>query len=143
LGGAVAIYTAALDSRVKGIVSVAGFTPMRTDTVATGTGGIARYSKTRDILPRLGFFVGHESQIPYDYDDLLALIAPRPALIIEPLLDRDATPSDVHKAVEDARRVYGLYSASDHLMLSEPWDFNRLPNYMLHDAVQWMVKNER
>ena len=35
LGGTVAIYEAALDPRVKGIVSIAGFTPMRTDTAAS------------------------------------------------------------------------------------------------------------
>jgi pimeloyl-ACP methyl ester carboxylesterase len=141
LGGSVAIYTAALDSRVKGIVAVAGFTPMRSDTAATGTGGVARLSKTRDILPRLGFFVGHESQIPYDFDDLIAMIAPRPVLIVQPQLDREATPSDVHNAVDQARKVYTLYSAGDHLTLSEPWDFNRLPNSMLNDSVQWMLKN--
>ena len=48
LGGTVAIYAAALDSRVKGIVAVAGFTPMRTDTAATGTGGVARLRNERD-----------------------------------------------------------------------------------------------
>lgn len=139
LGGTVAIYTAALDSRVKGVVSVAGFTPMRTDTAPTGTGGVARFSKTRDILPRLGFFDGHESQIPYDFDDLIAMIAPRPVLVVQPQLDRDATPSDVHNAVEQARKVYTLYGASDHLRLSEPWDFNRLPDSTLNDSVQWML----
>src|SRR5579862_9205886 len=114
---------------------------MRSDTAATGTGGVARLSKTRDILPRLGFFVGHESQIPYDFDDLIAMIAPRPVLIVQPQLDREATPSDVHNAVDQARKVYTLYSAGDHLTLSEPWDLNRLPNSMLNDSVQWMLKN--
>src|SRR5262245_58203680 len=32
VGGTVALHTAALDSRVKGVVSICGFTPMRTDT---------------------------------------------------------------------------------------------------------------
>jgi pimeloyl-ACP methyl ester carboxylesterase len=143
LGGAVAIYTAALDSRVKGIVSVAGFTPMRTDTAASGTGGVARYSNVRDFIPRLGFFVGHESQIPYDFDDLLAMIAPRPALIVQPLLDREATPADVSMAVDKARRVYSLYGAGTKLSLSEPWDFNRLPINTLDQTVQWMSMNDK
>ena len=29
-------------------------------------------------MPRLGFFVGHERQIPYDFEDVLGAIAPRP-----------------------------------------------------------------
>jgi dienelactone hydrolase len=143
LGGTVAIYEAALDSRVKGIVSVAGFTPMRTDVTTRGDGGVARYSQERDLIPTLGFFVGHESQIPYDYQDLLAMIAPRPALVVQPVLDRDAVPEDVAGAVRQARQVYSLYGAQDKLAMREPWDYNRLPNNTLDDAVDWMKANLR
>ena len=141
LGGTVAIYEAALDSRVKGVVSIAGFTPMRTDTAARGDGGVARYSQERDLIPKLGFFVGHESQIPYDYQDLLGMIAPRPVLVVEPQLDRDATPADVAASVSLAKQVYSLYGAGDKLAISEPWDYNRLPNNTLDDAVKWMDSN--
>ena len=77
MGGMVGLYTAALDPRVKGVVSISGFTPMRTDVASRGTGGIARYSVERGLIPRLGFFIGHEQQIPYDWDELIATIAPR------------------------------------------------------------------
>ena len=141
LGGTVAIYEAALDSRVKGVVSIAGFTPMRTDTAARGDGGVARYSQERDLIPKLGFFVGHESQIPYDYQDLLGMIAPRPVLVVEPQLDRDATPADVASSVSVAKQVYSLYGAGDKLAISEPWDYNRLPNKTQDDVVRWMTSN--
>ncbi len=106
LGGTVAIYTAALDSHVSGIVSICGFTPMRTDTGEKGDGGIARFAIERQLIPRLGFFIGHESQIPYDYADMLGLIAPRPVLVVQPQLDRDATPADVRNAVDSAGKIY-------------------------------------
>jgi len=141
IGGTVAIYEAALDPRVKGIVSIAGFTPMRTDAASRGDGGVARYSHERDMIPQLGFFVGHEAQIPYDYQDLLGMIAPRPVLVVEPQLDRDATPADVEAAVAQAKRVYSLYGAGDKLAIDEPWDYNRLPNNTLNDAVRWMGAN--
>lgn len=141
LGGTVAIYSAALDPRVKGIVSIAGFTPMRSDAAARGDGGIGRYSQERDLLPQLGFFIGHESQIPYDYDDLIAMLAPRPALIVQPLLDRDADPAEVAGSVRQARQVYALYGQQNNLSLEEPWDYNRLPNSTLNDAVEWMTHN--
>jgi len=141
LGGTVAIYAAALDARVKGIVSIAGFTPMRTDTPARGDGSVARYAMERDLIPKLGFFVGHEAQIPYDYQDLLGMIAPRPVLVVEPQLDRDATPADVEAAVNRAKGVYVLYGAGDKLSIDEPWDYNRLPDKTLDDAVKWMKSN--
>jgi pimeloyl-ACP methyl ester carboxylesterase len=143
LGGTVGIYTAALDQRVKGVVAICGFTPMRSDTADRGTGGVARYSLERGLIPRLGFFVGHESQIPYDFHDLLGAIAPRPALVVQPQLDRDATPADVHSAVEQARKVYGLYDSTDRLALYEPWDYNRLPDKTQDWIIDWMGKNTK
>ncbi len=140
MGGMVGLYTAALDPRVKGVVSISGFTPMRTDTASTGTGGIARYSAERGLMPRLGFFIGHEQQLPYDYNELIATIAPRPTLIVEPQLDRDATVADVHTAVEQARKIYALQNARDKLGLYEPWDFTRLPATTQDWIIQWMAK---
>jgi pimeloyl-ACP methyl ester carboxylesterase len=140
IGGTVGLYTASLDPRVKGVVSISGFTPMRTDTASKGTGGIARYSVERGIMPRLGFFIGHEPQIPYDYNELIATIAPRPTLIVEPQLDRDGNVADVHAAVEQARKIYALNNAESNLGLYEPWDFTRLPAATQDWIIQWMSK---
>ncbi len=141
IGAEAALYSAALDPRVKGVVSVAGFTPMRTDAMSKGTGGIARFAFDRDFTPKLGFFVGHETQLPYDYQDVLALVAPRPVLVVQPLIDREATPADVHAAVDSARAVYTLYHADNKLTLMEPWDINRLTNKTMDEAIQWMKTN--
>ncbi|HEX4750193.1 MAG TPA: alpha/beta fold hydrolase [Bryobacteraceae bacterium] len=141
MGGMVGLYSAAFDSRVKGVVSICGFTPMRTDTAEKGTGGIARYSYEHELLPRLGFFVGHEAQLPYDFDEVLGMLAPRPVLVVQPQLDRDATPADVHRAVEAARQVYAIYNASGKLELKEPWDYNRLPDAIQNDIIKWMGSN--
>jgi pimeloyl-ACP methyl ester carboxylesterase len=143
MGGIVALHTAALDARVKGVVSICGFTPMRTDTAAKGTGGLARYSVDLPLLPRLGFFIGHEAQLPYDYDELLAMIAPRPVYVLQPLWDRDATPADVKTAVDQAQKIYSLYHAADKLVLDEPWDYNRLPEATQDRIIKWMSENMR
>ena len=64
-----------------------------------------------------------------------------PALVVEPQLDRDATPADVHLAVEQAKRVYALYGAAPKLALQEPWDYNRLPAKTQDEIIQWMAAN--
>jgi pimeloyl-ACP methyl ester carboxylesterase len=143
MGGIVAMHTAALDPRVKGVVSICGFTPMRTDTKDKGTGGLARYSIDLPLLPRLGFFIGNESRLPYDYRELIATVAPRPLYVCQPQLDRDANPGDVHTAVDQAKKVFSLYNASDKLVLDEPWDYNRLPEATQDRIIQWMSKNMR
>ena len=132
LGGTVALHTAALDPRVKSVVSVSGFTPMRTDTAARGTGGLARFSVERPVAPRLGLFIGQESRVPYDYVDLLAAIAPRPVLVVQPTMDRDATPGDVRAAVERARK------ASANVTLDEPHDYQRFPAATQSRAIEWL-----
>ena len=138
MGGMVGLHAAALDPRIKGIVSIAGFTPMRTDTMDTGTGGIARFSQERGLIPRLGFFVGNESRIPYDYDELFASIAPRPVMIVAPQFDRDANPADVRAAVRRALAVYELHGAGRALELREPWDYTRLPASTQDAILAWM-----
>jgi pimeloyl-ACP methyl ester carboxylesterase len=141
LGGMVGLHAAALDPRIKGVVSISGFTPMRTDTADKGTGGIARLCRERGMMPRLGFFIGQEQKIPYDYNELIATIALRPVLVISPQLDRDGTPADVHNAIEQARKVYALYGASDKLKLDEPWDYTRLPAATQDRIIKWMNEN--
>jgi hypothetical protein len=69
------------------------------------------------------------------------MIAPRPVLVIEPQLDRDATPADVEAAVKQAKQVYALYGAGEKLAIDEPWDYNRLPTDTLNAAAQWMKHN--
>jgi pimeloyl-ACP methyl ester carboxylesterase len=141
MGGMIAMYTAALDPRVKGAVSICGFTPMRTDTADRGTGGIARYSVTLPLIPRLGFFIGNESKLPYDYNELMAMVAPRPVYVVEPQLDRDVNPADVHAAVDQAKKIFGLYNATDKIVLDEPFDYNRLPEVTQDRVVKWMTEN--
>jgi cephalosporin-C deacetylase-like acetyl esterase len=138
MGANVALHTAVLDSRVKGAVSINGFTPMRTDAEGKGTGGIGRYFREHDLLPRMGAFAGKEAQLPYDYDELIAAIAPRPVYILSPQFDRDATPADVRLAVEQAKKIYRLYNAADNVLLDEPWDYNRLPLGTQDRVIKWM-----
>jgi hypothetical protein len=137
----VALYTAALEPRVSGVVSICGFTPMRTDTAAKKTGGLGRFAIERGLIPRLGDYIGHEAELPYDYDELIAAIAPRPVYVMNPKYDRDATPEDVHTAVESARKVYALYKADDKLKLDEPFDYNRLSIPMQDRVIMWMSQN--
>lgn len=138
MGGDVALHAAALDPGIQGVVSIAGFTPMHTNTLKTGTGGLERNSKFHNLVPRLGVFVGQETKVPYDYDELIAAIAPRPVMVVSPQLSRDANAADVHASVEAAKQVYSLYDAGDRLRLVEPWDYLRLPTATQNQAIDWL-----
>jgi dienelactone hydrolase len=141
MGGTLALYAAALDERIGGIVSIAGFTPMRTDTPGKGTSGMTRYSHLYGLVPRLGLFAGYESHLPYDYDELLALIAPRPVLVVQPQYDRDADIADVRIAVKRAQAIYNFSQSGNNLVLQEPDDYARLTDATQDHIIEWVKKN--
>ncbi len=138
MGGMVAAMTMALDDRPAGAVVICGFTPFRTDTDASGAGGVRRYSHLYGWMPALGAFVGREAKIPVDFPEILACAAPRPMLIVAPTLDWHAVHADVGKAVEQARKAYQLLGAGQALELDEPEDANRLTQAMHLKAAGWL-----
>jgi len=152
LGGTVGLYAAALDTRIRNVVSVCGFTPMRTDTGADGLSGMTRYSHLYGLLPRLGLFEGAEERLPYDFEDLIALTAPRGVLVVQPAMDRDADPAAVRQAVEHAAAAYawtgaacrigdtvsGPAGAPVQLELREPDDYGRLTLQMQIPLIAWL-----
>jgi hypothetical protein len=70
-------------------------------------------------------------------------VAPRPVLVVQPQLDRDAAPADVKAAVEQAKKVYALYGSAAKLELQDPWDYNRLPTKTQDEILKWMGANLR
>lgn len=138
LGGTVALYATALDDRIAGVASFAGFTPMRMDTDAKPTGGIRRLWEWYGLIPRLGLYDGREQELPYDYEDLLTLIAPRPCLIVSPVHDREACLPEVKACVEQVRRAWeskGSPAALSHLT---PDDYNRFQGEQQDIVADWL-----
>jgi dienelactone hydrolase len=137
LGGTLALYAAALDDRVAGVASVCGVTPMRLPQ-DRGQEGLRGYSHLHGLMPRLGFFVGHEKHLPYDFDELLACIAPRPMLVVAPTWDQDACLDEVESCVRHGREVYGLCGAAQNLELYTPDDYNRFSPKVQERVLNWV-----
>lgn len=138
LGALVGLYSAALDDRIAGAISVAGFTPMRTNTPDRGTEGIKAWSHLHGLMPRLGFFAGEENRIPYDFHEVMACIAPRPLLVIAPLVDKDAHHEDVVKSVDESKKIYDLYNAPVNIEIFSPNDINRLSPEIREKMYEWL-----
>jgi dienelactone hydrolase len=131
LGATVGLYAAALDERIAGVISVAGFTPLRLSTPDKGIEGIRAYS-------HLGYFVGNEARVPYDYHEVLACIAPRPVLVVAPAMDKDAVADDVRRCVGEVEKIYRLYGMPARLQLFTPDDYNRFSTESRAKAYQWL-----
>jgi pimeloyl-ACP methyl ester carboxylesterase len=143
LGGTVGLYSAALDDRIAGMISVCGFTPMRTNTTGKTAEGIYEYSHLHGLIPRLGFFVKNETHIPWDFHEILAAIAPRPLLVIAPTWDQYASFTDIQHCMDDVKKVYQLYKAEDKIGVFSPEDYNRFSDDMKDKVVEWMKEEFR
>ena len=144
LGSMVGLHLGALDDRLAGFASVCGPPAFRLDADEARTGGIRRWSHQLMLIPRLGAFARREDheRIPYDLSDLLACFAPRPLLVVSPLLDRDAPPELVTPAVEAARSAYALHEAAGNLEQILPEDYNRFGPEMQQLALDWLRRRK-
>jgi dienelactone hydrolase len=141
LGGTIGLYCAALDNRIAGVISACGFSPMRLDIPGKTAEGIYCYSHLHGLIPRLGFFIGNENRIPYDFHEILALIAPRPLLVIAPSWDQYASQEDVKKCVSIATAVYDLYDAKKMIQIHCPDDYGRLTVPVKDKMMDWVREN--
>ena len=141
MGGMVGLYATAMDDRIGGVASFCGFTPMRTDTDAKPTGGIRRLWQWHSLQPKLGLFHGRENEIPYDFDDVLALVAPRPCLIYTPTRDRDVDYDDVVACVGRAGEAWKVGDKADGLTHLTPDDINRFQSAQHDLFLQWLRKH--
>lgn len=136
-GGMVGLYATALDDRITGLACFSGFTPMRSDTDAKPTGGIRRFWQWHALIPKLGLYHQQESTIPYDYDDVLALIADRKCLIYAPAGDRFVAPTDVKSCIEKAK---ASFQDADALTFECPDDICRFQRTQQDALLQWLEK---
>lgn len=142
LGSLVGTHLGALDGRLAGLVAVAGPPPFRGDTDSAGTGGIRRWSHRQLLLPRLGLFAGREGQVPYDTEHLYAAVAPRPLLVVSPLLDHEAPHGAVTGAVAAARRAYARHDTAEWLDQRSPEDYNHFGPEMQRLVLDWLRERD-
>ncbi|WP_137290768.1 alpha/beta fold hydrolase [Natronorubrum halophilum] len=133
LGATVGLYAAALDERIKGVASVCGFAPFRTSDseMERANAVIGRLSHIHGLQPRLGLFRDDPERMPFDFHEVLGLIAPRPLLAVAPSLDWTHPQKEVLRCVDEARSVYDLYDEPGALEVHAPDD---LLSFDYHEA---------
>jgi hypothetical protein len=142
LGGHNSVYTGVFDDRIKVVVSSCGL-----DSFLDYYGGDEKvwfpekgWTQTR-YMPRLAAYRGRLADIPFDFHELIAALAPRHVLVIAPLKDDNFRAESVDRVCAAARPVYTLYAHPERLRLEHPdcgHDFPadvRAAAYALFDSV--------
>ena len=87
------------------------------------------------LVPKLGLFIGSEETVPYDYDEILHAVAPRPTLLVTPTNDRDATLHDVVACINHSKSAWTKNVGN--LVHIAPDDYSRLSMNITDVTVEW------
>ncbi|MEI8384023.1 MAG: alpha/beta fold hydrolase [Planctomycetota bacterium] len=113
LGGHNAMFTAVFEPRLKVIVSSCGFTTFRKDDLPSWTGPT--------YMPRIAAQFGNDvKRVPFDFEEIVGSLAPRPFLACAAERDDDFNVEGVREVMESALTVYRLYGAEKHLAAYYP-----------------------
>jgi dienelactone hydrolase len=116
LGGHNAMFVAVFDQRLKVVVSSCGWTPF-----ADYYGGKLKGWSNPRYMPRINSVYNLDpNQMPFDFYEVAAAIAPRPFFSNSPLHDHNFDVAGVRKAEAQARKVYELFHAADSLRVRCP-----------------------
>ncbi len=137
LGGHNALYTAAFDERIAAVVSSCGFDSYQDYYGGDQTKWLPGKGWTQlRYMPDLANYRGKLNEIPFDFDEILATIAPRPVLVVAPLHDSNFQAASVRRLILNAGPVYALHGAENRLNLLQPDCAHDFPNPMRIKAYQ-------
>lgn len=137
LGGHNSVFTAVFDDRIKAVATSCGLDSFRdyydgADRVWQPEQG---WTQTR-YMPKLAGYRGRLAEIPFDFSELIAALAPRPVLIMAPLEDSNFRADSVDRLAAAARPVFQLYGHPDRLRVEHPEGGHDFPPEMRTKAYE-------
>lgn len=128
IGSAVGLMSAALDSRITGVIAFSGFNPWRDEKCNYSLRNFAEYN---GFLPRLGFWLDDPLSIPIDFPEIISTIVPRPIMLISPSMDKYLDNEIIQNSIRDIESCYELYNSKQQFEYYQPKEINRLTNTMI------------
>ena len=140
LGGHNCLFTAALDERLKAVVTSCGFTPFHDYY----QGKIAGWTSDR-YMPRIrDVYENNPDKVPFDFYEIVAALAPRGLYSNSPIQDDNFDVGGVRKAFAKAEEVYALFEkgstigAVTLLKLDTPDAPHDFPKSQRDSAYDWL-----
>ena len=139
LGGHNSIYTASFEPRIKVVVSSCGF-----DSLLDYYGGnIKGYVQERYML-KMADYLGRPQDVPWDYYELIAALAPRHVFVNAPLKDANFRHDSVDRIAAAAEPVFRLHAAGGHLIVRHPdsdHDFPDAERFEAYDLIEKVLRS--
>ncbi|GAB5441208.1 MAG: hypothetical protein Fues2KO_15570 [Fuerstiella sp.] len=121
LGGHNAIYTAVFDERITVVATSCGFDSYRDyKNAAESVWYFGQGWCQIRYMPRMSNYRGRLDEIPFDFHQMLAALAPRPVYVNAPLHDSNFRWRSVDVCVEAAKPIYRLLGNADGITVEHP-----------------------
>jgi acetyl esterase/lipase len=134
LGGHNSLFLAAFDPRIRAVVTSCGF-----NSFFKYAGGDLTGWTHAGYMPRIRDIYGRDpKQMPFDFTEVLAAIAPRAVFINAPLHDANFELSGVNDCLAAAGPVYNLLGATNRLSAIHPDDGHGFPPEARLAAYAWL-----
>lgn len=141
LGGHNSIYTAVFDDRIKVVVSSSGFDSFldyyREKPAMWNRG--QGWTQER-YMPRLADYATKKEEIPFDFHELIAALAPRAVFVNAPLRDANFKAASVDRVIAAARPVFALHGVPDRLVVEHPDCEHDFPTEQREHAYAWIAR---
>jgi dienelactone hydrolase len=137
LGGHNSMFVAVFDPRIKVIVSSCGFNAFH-----RYKGGDLTGWSHKGYMPKIPSYGGWQN-MPFDFHEVVAALAPRPFFINAPLKDSNFDVRGVTEAIEAARPVYRLLGAPGAIKVVHPDCEHDFPDDIRDQVYAWMDQQLR
>jgi hypothetical protein len=145
LGGHNAIFSGAFDQRLKVIVSSCGWTLM--DYYNAGKevtekygGALGPWAQERYMPLIRDKYHLDPKQIPFDFDEVIATLAPRAFFSNSPLNDSNFNVDGVRKGIAKVSEVYNFLKAKDKLEVRYPESTHDFPPEVRFESYRFIDK---
>lgn len=145
LGGHNSMFLGAFDTRVKVIVSSSGWTLMDYYDIGEAAskshgGRLGPWAQDRYMPLLRDKFKLDPEKIPFDFDEVIAALAPRAFFSNSPVNDSNFDVEGVRKGIASASGVYTFLKAEDNLQVRYPEAGHDFPHDVRLEAYQFIDK---
>ncbi len=130
------LFAAAFEPRIAAAVASCGFTTFRMDPHPE------RWSHLTALIPQLGCYLPEVAGIPFDWQHVLALIAPRKLFVWYTTGDAIFPRTEnLDGLLQDVRTVYRLYGVQESIAWRSENGPHRFPQVAREAAYSWLDEN--
>ena len=145
LGGHNSMFVGAFDKRIKVIVSSCGWTLFGNynagvEVTKKFEGKLGAWAQKRYMPLFRDKYKLDPARIPFDFDEVIAALAPRPFFSNSPLNDANFDVNGVKKGIAEATKVYGFLKARDNLQVRYPDAQHDFPTEVRLEAYRFIDK---